>query len=369
MSTINEAIQALSINKPVVLQDDLSEHPCGYLLHSTENISEKEVCELVNIAGGLTLAAISEKHLEFLAIHPMLKENSKSSPDLTVSVEARHGVSTGISASDRAKTLKVLSQTEEPERDLVTPGHIFPIIAKDGGVLVRHGAPEAAIDIMNFANLSPVCAMSHCLDETGELLSPEGIKELSKTHSIPLISISDVIEYRLEKKPIIKLSTKKTINLQNDVDLECFCFTSQRDSSEHLAFKRIIKNKEQKAIPLVRVQSEKLFSDALGINSLSSRESIQKAIAVFNQREDVSVFVYIRHPKNNVLSKEAAKLKAQKQSYTQAQESTAQIRELGIGAQILRQLGLTKIALLTNSERVVSGLKPFGISIKHRETY
>jgi len=370
MSNIEEAKEALSSNKAVLLHDDLSEIHCGYLLHNAQGITEKEVCELVNIAGGLTLAAISEENLEFLSIHPMLKQNAKGSPDLTVSVEARDGVSTGISASDRAKTLSTLYETQEPERDLVTPGHIFPIIAKNGGVLVRHGAAEAAIDILQSANhdaaeSKAVCAMSHCLDEKGELLSADGLKEISQKNSIPIIAISEVVEYRLEKKPIIELSTKKTVELNDDLEIECYCFRSQIDKSEHLAFK---KKSASKKIPLVRVQSEKLFADVLGvevpgIRDCESRIAIKKAIETFKEREETSVFVYIRHPKNNTLSKAAAKLTKQKQ------ENTAQLRELGIGAQIIRQLGLTEIALLSNSERVVSGLEPFGISITHTESY
>ncbi|MCB0360956.1 MAG: 3,4-dihydroxy-2-butanone-4-phosphate synthase, partial [Bdellovibrionales bacterium] len=235
-STIETALASLRQARPALLIDDASDPSVGYLVAPASSISEEDVSFIVNEARGVICAAMLESKIRSLHL-PMMTAGPipDSAPDFTVSIEARRGVTTGICAADRARTLRTLAGTVDPRRDLVMPGHIFPIVARDGGVLVRAGAAEAAVDLLLMAELLPVAALCCCLDREGEIARPEALQTLAASHGIPIISILDIISHRMARETFIERVAGAALPTRYAGDFQAIAFRSLNDSAEHLA--------------------------------------------------------------------------------------------------------------------------------------
>lgn len=359
---LKKVLNALRANKMLILVDDASEPPVGYFFASSSSISAKDVSFMVNNARGLICAAMSEERVMELGLSMMTASSNDNSPQFTVSVEARQGISTGISAADRARTLRVLTTTQDARRDLVMPGHIFPIRAKKGGVLVRNAAPEAAVDLLTLANLVPVGALCHCLDDSGSYLDEAGIMQLQKSYSLELTSVSDVIRHRMASESIVEKIAEAQLPTKQAGTFRAIAFRSPIDGAEHLALVKgdIAKQNElgEQVPVLARVQSQHVIGDLLGTGENINRQLIVGALREI-EHEERGVFIYVRHPGKGLLSEHARAIATNSYHGTK----TSQLRELGIGAQILSSLGAKKIRLLTNSDREILGAKAFQIEI------
>lgn len=364
-TAVNNSITALENNSLVMLCDDNGDAPVFYLLCAAESVTPEDVSFLVNNARGVICAALNEERAKRLHLPMMTVTQNDDSPHFTVSVEARHGVTTGISAADRATTLQVLATTEDADRDLIMPGHIFPVRAKDGGVLVRQGVTESVTDLLSLAKLPTVGAFCHCLNQQGDFINSEQAKELCNTHSIPLVCISDIIRHRMASESLVEKIAEAELPTRRAGTFRAFAFRSLIDDAEHIALVRgdvALKDAAGNHIPvLVRVQSEHLVGDLLGTESFRSRRNIIGALKSIDEA-DRGIFVYVRHPRKGVLGKQVAAMDSQESSDNKA----SQVRELGTGAQILSALGVEKIRLLTNSKRPISGIDAFHLTIVER---
>lgn len=362
---LSAAISALNANKPCLLLDDAIDAPQGYLVEPASFASEASIARLVNLGKSVICVALPAQRVEELGL-PSISANATQSAsfDFTVSVEARHGVTTGISASDRAQTLRAIAQSKNPRLDLVSPGHIFPIKAKDGGVLVRSAPAEAALDLLKLAGLEPAATICHLLDVKGQLLGEEKLLALAKSENLPLIRISEIIHKRLSSETILERIAEASLPTNIAGDFKAICFRSKIDRAEHLALiKGDLAEKEatglQKPI-LTRVQAENKIGDLLGIGKISSRKRIEDCLELI-RKEGRGIFVYIRHPRNDMLKRQIEKRTAPNTS-----SRASQFREFGVGAQILSNLGAKRLKLLSNVEPEIAGISAFDLEIVER---
>ena len=228
MQSVKKIISDISSNKTVLLIDDISN--CSYLLHPAQSINNENVSFIVNNSKGIVFVAICSDIVKKLGLNFLIKNSTSTLKNMTVSVEARYGVSTGISCADRATTLNVLSNTNDPKQDIVTPGHIFPISSKTGGVLVKASIAEACVDLCKIASQKPLCAFSQCLDKNGEILDIEGSKKLADKINVNFCSISEVVSYRLSKEKIIHKLESQNLNDKEEIKLHTFQSTVDKTS-------------------------------------------------------------------------------------------------------------------------------------------
>jgi len=358
-SNIETALKGLSSGSLIILIDDLAKQTQVLLLAPAENISEHQVRTMVNAGRGVVCAALSEQRAKELRLPPMFSKKQASGVDFTVSVEARQGVSTGISAADRAMTLRTLGKSKDAKLDLVTPGHIFPLRAKSGGLLVRNGIAEAAVDLLTLAGQAPVAAICHCLNESGELIAEKDSVDLAERLELPRIKISSLINFRLRSESIVEKIASAELPTGFAGNFHAHCFLSRIDNAEHLA---LVKGdiKPGEAI-LVRVQAEHRFSDLLALHAASGRERIERALKKIEERGR-GIFVYVRHPQKSAFVEEADAIANKSVSPSPGGE----LRENGIGAQILSALGVKRIELLTNSTREIPGIFAFNLEVVSR---
>lgn len=350
---LQESISAIKSNKPIVLIDDLSERAICYFVHAASSVDEATIAKLIDLSRGVILAPILENHAALIGLNDMLPRQQGES--FTLSVEARRNVSTGISAADRATTLRTLAITSDIRNDLISPGHIFPIKTRKGGVLVKTGAAEAAVDLMLMTGRRPVAILIHILDNSGDYLSPTKLVEQPSFSEYSSLRLSELIKHRLATEEIIREVATTDIPCLNLGSFRTHCFVSDTDGAEHVAFIRGDLDDSSETKPFtVRVQSESLTDDLFPSVQSGGQAAIERSLALI-AKTGAGAFIYVRHPGQSIRTRSSgSNLPSSKSS---------ELRELGIGAQILRKLGLTKIRLITSSSRELAGLDAFGVDV------
>lgn len=371
MQTIAKIKEQFKNGGAILLLDDLLSTPTCYLLASAAGVNAESVSKLVNLARGVIMAPCRDSHLKRLGLAPMSGRAETAGLDFSVSVEARSGVSTGISAADRATTLRCLALSQEFRRDLVSPGHIFPLRAKDGGVLVRSGIAEAAVDILSLCEQAAVGALIQCLNSKGENAEPSEIQALAERENLPQIKLSEIIQLRLQAEPIVELFAEAKLPSKYGGEFRSFCFRSKIDGAEHFALLKgdlALKDEQGKQLAvLARVQAEDPLGDLLAFSESKGLANLRAALNVIGA-ENRGVFVYVRHSRSGNVSERAQRL-LQGPGKKGALSREAELREFGIGAQILSQLGAKRIRLLSNSQRGMSGLAAFNIEVVGVQNY
>jgi len=273
------------------------------------------------------------------------------------SVEAREGISTGISAADRATTIAILGAPTPQPRALVKPGHIFPIETRDGGVLVRLAIPEGAIDLVRLAGFTDAALFIDLLDESGDLLDASAARSFGTKHSIPVTSLTELITYRLECEPLVSRVAEARLPTTLAGEMRAVVYRSRIHDVEHVA---LVKGAVDKGTPvLVRVQAENTVPDVFGGTGTNSRQHLQNSLRAIEARGS-GILLYLRRPFVDDKGQNVQSLRDPK--YLSAPNATM-MREYGVGAQILRDLGVKQIELLTATPRSLAGLPSFGIHI------
>lgn len=345
-----------------VLIDDLSASRAA-LVAPIEQISADGVNRILSLSGGLTLVALSPERANTFMLSSMARptttlDHNAASSSLPhfVSVEAREGITTGISAADRARTLNILGAQVPQPRALVKPGHIFPVATREGGVLVKTEIPEGALDIVRLAEFTDAALYVDLLDEHGELIDADTAQRLGEREHLPVITLSQLISYRLAHESLVVRVADAALPTTLAGDVRAIVYRSSISDIEHVA---LVKGDVRAAeTVLVRVQAEHTVADVFGGASPASRAHLQNSLAAIGQR-GCGVLLYLRRPfldsKNSntqQLREEAAQPK-----------NAAMMREYGVGAQILRDLGITNVELLSGTHRSLEGLSSFGISV------
>jgi 3,4-dihydroxy 2-butanone 4-phosphate synthase/GTP cyclohydrolase II len=352
---ISKALKELA-NEGIVLLIDDSEPvnaPRVIVFTKAANTTPEKVNKLTKLTGGVLLVAIKRERAEKMLLSPMsrsLLHEQTSDWNILTSVEAREGVSTGISAFDRARTAALIAEANPSPRSIVQPGHIFPVLVHEGGVLAKHALPEGACDLVNLASGSEAALFAEMLDKNGDRFSPSELAKLN----IPSVTLSALTRYRLETEPLITCVAEAKIPTRLAGEVRSYIFKSKIHDGEHLA---LVKGEISAEIPvLTRVQSEFTFADVFGGSTPPSRNQLLASLSAIGARGS-GILVYLRRSETGLL-------KTQISSWEEYfSKKPANMFEYGIGAQILRHLGARKINLLTTSSKSLIGLDSFGLEI------
>lgn len=353
--SIESAIADIAAGKMVIVTDDESRENEGDLVMAAEKVTPQAVNEMALHARGLICVPMLSDQLRRLGINSMASENRESQQtDFAVSVDASVGITTGISAHDRAETIRILGDSNSEPKMLVQPGHVFPLRAKPGGVLQRAGHTEAAVDLAQLAGLNPSGVICEILNEDGSLARLPDLIKFKAKHKLKLICIADLIEYRHTRDKLIEhILTKPFESEFGTFDLHVF--RSVIDDRQHLALSM---GELNDAPTLVRVQSENLLGDIFRSKTLGGYNSLNSAIERIAQ-EGHGVLLYIEQPQGGIRVIEGA----DKASIKDVGPTKMDFRDYGIGAQILVELGLKQIRLMSSTQRKVVGIDGYDLEI------
>ncbi len=368
LSTPEDLIADISAGKMVVLVDDEDRENEGDLIIAGEKCDADAVNFMATHGRGLVCLSLTSERVRGLGLSMMTKENKETfSTAFTTSIEAREGVTTGISAGDRAKTIEVAINEKNGEESIVSPGHVFPLIARDGGVLVRAGHTEAAVDLARLAGLNPSGVICEIMKDDGTMARLPDLVEFCHRHDLKLGTIADLIAYRLRHDATVKRTIETTLKRSFGGDFDLIVYESEVNGTEHVAVvKGDISNNEP---VLVRMHAMNILEDTLRDIQNSRAGELEMSLRMIGE-EGRGAAVLIRDSWNarfsNQVNLRKADLNANPKK-SKGEKIGPIIRDYGIGAQILCDLGIKEMRLLTNTkESTIKGIDGYGLSIIER---
>lgn len=367
LNTISEAIEAIKAGQTIIVVDDEDRENEGDFLTAARNATPEVINFMVRYGRGLVCAPITQLRAEELELELMVSHNTTSyETNFTVSVDLLgNGCTTGISATDRSKTVMALIDPITTPQDLGRPGHIFPLIAKNGGVLRRAGHTEAAIDLSVLAGFEPAGVICEIMNENGDMARLPDLLEIAKEHDLKIISIKDLIAYRLDAETLVKKEV--SVNLPTEWgDFEMIAYTQVNTGENHLA---LVKGTWEPDEPvLVRVHSSCVTGDIFGSCRCDCGPQLHKAMEMI-QKEGKGIIVYMNQEGRGIGLVNKLKAYNLQENGFDTVEANLQLgfkmdqRDYGIGAQILRSLNVSKMKLMSNNPKKRAGLIGYGLEI------
>ena len=356
LSSIEEIIEDAKKGKMYILVDDPSRENEGDLIIPAQMISSDAVNFMAKYGRGLICLALSKKRTDELELPLMNPSNQKNDlTAFTISIEAKDGITTGISAADRAHTVSVAIDNNKKKQDIVSPGHIFPVMAWAGGVLERAGHTEAAVDISTIAGLNPSGVICEIMSDDGSMARLPELIVFAKKHSLKIGTVSDLIKYRLKNDKIIEMIKERNFESEMGKDFKLKIFQNTLSGEKHYALvKNLKKNDEPK---YVRMHKLDITKDIFEEKNLFGDE-ISKSFKIIEERGSGAIVLI-----NSDMAPKIEKIFNRRET----KDNKLELREYGVGAQILLELGLRKIILLSNSNKKIIALDGFNLEIVDQE--
>jgi 3,4-dihydroxy 2-butanone 4-phosphate synthase/GTP cyclohydrolase II len=370
ISKIEEALEDIRQGKMVILVDDEDRENEGDLTMAAEKVTPEAINFMAKYGRGLICLSLTEERINELRLPMMVSENtSRFQTAFTISIDACKGVTTGISAADRACTILIVVDGSAQPEDLVSPGHVFPLRAKKGGVLVRTGQTEGSVDLARLAGLKPAGVICEVMNDDGTMARMPDLQIFAKNHALKIVTIAELIKYRLSKESLVRRIATAKLPTKYGGLFTAIAYENDVDPYHHIALVKGEIKPEDKV--LVRVHSQCLTGDVFGSKRCDCEEQLHSAMAMV-EKEGKGVIVYMRQEGRGIglVNKlKAYSLQDSGKDTVEANEALgfkADMRDYGIGAQILVDLGLHKIRLMTNNPRKIIGLEGYGIEVIER---